>query len=171
MWVGGVGWSQTFINHCFMIYLTIILGPKNCANPKSQISQNLWDGQVCSQVWANMRALEFFYWTHISSWIQFFYVWLWWRRSEFKLKKYRNSSVHKRVKTMHCNETVSSLNTKGNDEINGCNGLGTPGHQLVHDLIVSPLFLLQPQHFWCREFQIYLLTIEFTWRQVRTGKV
>ena len=60
MWVGGVGWSQTFINHCFMIYLTIILGPKNCANPKSQISQNLWDGQVCSQVWANMRALEFF---------------------------------------------------------------------------------------------------------------
>ena len=98
-------------------------------------------------------------------------VWWWCRRSEFKFKEYRNSSVHKRVKTMHCNETVSSLNTKGNDEINGCNGLGTPGHQLDHDLVISPLFLLQPQHFWCREFQIYLLTIEFTWRQVRTGKV
>ena len=26
MWVDGVRWSQTFINHCFMAYLTIRIG-------------------------------------------------------------------------------------------------------------------------------------------------
>ena len=69
------GWGRVVPNFYKSLFYDIfdhyIRSQKLCQS-QVQISQNLWDGRVCSQVWANMRALEFFYWTHISSWIQFF---------------------------------------------------------------------------------------------------